>query len=461
MNIAENEDDAGDEPRMSKELCEGEKRRDFECRSPSTTEDTLAEEYEEAETSINAVPPQATPADIIPDGGLVAWLQVLGSFFLFINCWGIVNAFGAFQYFYEGNLLSSSTPSNISWIGSIQAFLLLLVGSATGPLFDAGHFRKLICAGSFLLVFGTMMLSISHSYYQVMLAQGICMGLGCGLIFVPSIAILPTYFSTRRAIALGIAASGSSLGGIIYPIVFHKLEPRIGFGWATRVLGFIMIGTLSFSLCIMKVRVLPPQKRRLIQLAAWKEPPYTLFALACFFGFMGFYFPFYYVSTYAVESGITSPDTAFYFLAILNAASSFGRVLPNALADKIGPLNVAVPMVTVTAGLTFALIGIKTTAGLIVFCILYGFFSGSFVSIPPAAIASLSSDVRMIGTRMGMSFAFSGIGLLIGNPIAGQIVKRKGFESAIGFVGAVIALAAIFDMAARTAKVGLKIKVIA
>jgi predicted MFS family arabinose efflux permease len=306
-----------------------------------------------------------------------------------------------------------------------------------------------------------MMLSISHNYWQVMLAQGICMGLGCGLIFVPSIAILPTYFSTRRAIALGIAASGSSLGGIIYPIVFHKLEPRIGFGWATRVLGFIMIGTLAFSLCIMKVRVLPPQKRRLIQLAAWKEPPYALFSLACFFGFMGFYFPFYYVSTYAVESGITSPDTAFYFLAILNAASSFGRVLPNALADKIGPLNVAVPMTTVTAGLTLALIGIKSTAGLIVFCILYGFFSGSFVSIPPAAIASLSSDVRMIGTRMGMSFAFSGLGLLIGNPIAGQIVKRKGFESAIGFVGAVLALAAIFDMAARTAKVGLKIKVIA
>jgi predicted MFS family arabinose efflux permease len=285
------------------------------------------------------------------------------------------------------------------------------------------------------------------------------MGLGCGLIFVPSIAILPTYFSTRRAIALGIGASGSSFGGIIYPIVFHKLQPRIGFGWATRVLGFIMIGTLSFSLCIMKVRVLPPQKRRLIELSAWKEPPFVLFTVACFFGFMGFYFPFYYVSTYAVESGITSPDTAFYFLAILNAASSFGRVLPNALADKIGPLNVAVPMTTVTAVLAFALMGIKSTAGIVVFCILYGFFSGSFVSLPPAVIASLSSDVRKIGTRMGMSFAFGGLGLLIGNPIAGQIVKRKSFELAIAFVGAVLTVAAILEVAARKTKVGRKIKV--
>jgi hypothetical protein len=87
MNITENEEEAGDDPGMSKELGEGEKKRDFECRSPSTTEDTIEEEYGEAETSINAVPPQATHADVIPDGGLVAWLQVLGSFFLFINCW--------------------------------------------------------------------------------------------------------------------------------------------------------------------------------------------------------------------------------------------------------------------------------------------------------------------------------------------------------------------------------------
>lgn len=48
---------------------------------------------------------------------------------------GIVNMFGAFQTFYETDLLSHESPSNISWIGSIQAFLLLLVGVFTGPLF--------------------------------------------------------------------------------------------------------------------------------------------------------------------------------------------------------------------------------------------------------------------------------------------------------------------------------------
>jgi hypothetical protein len=136
MNITENEDDAGDKLGMSKELGEGKKKRDFECRSPSTTEDTIEEEYGEAETSINAVAPQATHADVIPDGGLVAWLQVLGSFFLFINCWYVALLFCLRSSFAEdintGELLMHSELFNISTkpISSLRLPLLTYLGSA-------------------------------------------------------------------------------------------------------------------------------------------------------------------------------------------------------------------------------------------------------------------------------------------------------------------------------------------
>ena len=135
---------------------------------------------------------------------------------------GVVNSFGVYQTYYSTGILSSETPSNISWIGSIQAFLLLLVGIATGPIYDAGHFQILIRLGSFLTVFGLMMTSISTEYYQVMLAQGICVGLGSGCLFVPSFAIIPQYFSSRKALATGIAASGSSLGlYFLFQMVLH------------------------------------------------------------------------------------------------------------------------------------------------------------------------------------------------------------------------------------------------
>lgn len=88
----------------------------------------------------------------------------------------------------------------------------MLVGALTGPIYDAGYFRALLAVGSFGVVFGFMMLSLAKTYWQVILAQGICVGLGAGCLFVPSVAILSTYFSTRIATAMGIAASGSSLG---------------------------------------------------------------------------------------------------------------------------------------------------------------------------------------------------------------------------------------------------------
>ena len=82
----------------------------------------------------------------------------------------------------------------------------------TGPLYDAGYFYPLLYSGSLLIILGQMMTSLCHEYYQSLLAQGFCIGIGVGLIFIPGVAILSTYFSSRLALANGIAAAGSGLG---------------------------------------------------------------------------------------------------------------------------------------------------------------------------------------------------------------------------------------------------------
>ncbi|KAF7860283.1 hypothetical protein EAF04_008411 [Stromatinia cepivora] len=394
----------------------------------------------------------------IPNGGVVAWLQVVGSFFLFFNSWGIVNMFGAFQTFYENDLLSHESPSNVSWIGSIQAFLLLLVGVITGPLFDAGLFRPLLFTGTFLVVFGMMMTSISKTYWEVILAQAVCMGIGLGCLFVPSVAIVSTYFSTRKAFATGIAASGSSLGGVIYPIIFHNLQPKIGFAWTTRALGFVFLATLTISMSIMKMRVKPSQKRKLIDLAAFKEPPYILFTIGLFFGFMGLNIPFYYISSYAMDENIMSSNSAFYMLSTINAASIFGRIIPNYFADKFGPLNIIIPGTLIASVVAFSWTGIHSVGGLVVFAILYGFSTGCFVSIPPTVIVSLSPHFGVVGTRMGMTFAVGGLGLLIGTPVAGQILSNSGYVPTIGFCGALLLATVACFVAARLCKTGMHVK---
>ena len=127
-------------------------------------------------------------------------------------CRGILNTYGAYQTFYESGELFMSSSSTISWIGSLQSFLLLLVGTLTGPVYDAGYIYHLLWTGSFTIVFGQMMLSLCHTYWQALLAQAFCIGMGCGCLFIPGVAILSTYFNTRLALAVGLAASGSSMG---------------------------------------------------------------------------------------------------------------------------------------------------------------------------------------------------------------------------------------------------------
>lgn len=273
-------------------------------------------------------------------------------------------------------------------------------------------------------------------------------------------AVLPQWFSSRKALVNGIAATGSSLGGIILPIVFRKLQPRIGFPWTIRVMGFISFATLLVPLCVMKVRVMPKQKRKLIQLSAFREPAFALYCIGQFVAFIGFYGPLFYVQVYAIQEKIMSDNLAFYLLPILNSASIFGRVVPNLLADRTGPLNVLIPATFATAILALCWIGIRNTPGLIAFAILYGFFSGGFVSLPPVTLVSLTPDLRDLGTRMSMCFSFTAFAQLVGTPLSGIILRRSG--SYVGlqlFSGITVMCTACILIACRIAKNGTKLKV--
>ncbi|KAJ5670773.1 uncharacterized protein N7477_006136 [Penicillium maclennaniae] len=381
-------------------------------------------EQDESESEKQTVDHSAPPPP--PNGGLVAWLQVAGAFFLFFNSWGIVNTFGVFQSYYEDDLLSSYFASSISWIGTIQGFLLFLVGVVVGPVFDKGNCKTLVAIGSFLVVFGLMMTSLSTQYYQIFLAHGVAVGVGCAFLFLPSVAIVATYFTSRRAVATGITASGGSIGSVIFPIVFHKLIGPLGFGWTTRVIAFIALGGLLFSLAVIKRRLPPPkQARKLIYPSAFKESPFIVLSLALFFSFIGLYFPFFYLPTFFTSYLHSNDNIAFYSVAILNAASVFGRITPGLLADRIGSINTIVPVSLIASILAFAWIGIKNEAGSIVFSIIYGYASGAIVSLPHTIVARITPDMSIVGTRMGMCFTFAGLGLLIGNPIAGALLNLE------------------------------------
>lgn len=97
-----------------------------------------------------------------PDGGLQAWTQSLMGHLVVFNTWGYIISFGVFQQYLTTTL--DRSPSDISWVGSVQIFLLFFVGTASGRAVDYGLFRVTFILGSLFLLVGVFATSWCTRY---------------------------------------------------------------------------------------------------------------------------------------------------------------------------------------------------------------------------------------------------------------------------------------------------------
>lgn len=215
-----------------------------------------------------------------------------------------------------------------------------LQGFIAGRMTDELGPRIPILLGSFLHVIGLMMISISKEYYQFFLSQSICSGIGCSFLFYPGmlasksvtvdscltsslvIAAVGSWFLRHRALAFGVVVAGSSLGGVVLPIMVQRLIPNIGFGWTMRALAFMILGLLIIANLTIKSR-LPPVRRPFHfndLVKPFTEKPFFLLSLASFFIYIGGFLPFNFIIVQGEASGM-STELASYLVPILNASS--------------------------------------------------------------------------------------------------------------------------------------------
>ena len=360
-----------------------------------------------------------------PDGGLEAWTQAAMAHLVVFNTWGYINSFGVFQTYYVVAL--KHPPSDISWIGSLQIFLLFFIGTFSGRATDYGLFKPTFILGCAFQLLGVFMTSISTKYWHILLAQGICSGIGNGLVFCPALALVSTYFSKNRSLAIGIGASGTATGGLVFPVIVQQLLHKIGFPWTVRIIGFVMLAVMAVTITFFKTRLPPRKSGALIEWSAFKELPYLLFSVAMFLVFWALYFAFYYIGSFGRNVlGISEKDSINNIL-IINGVGFFGRLIPAILADAyFGPLNTIIPFVLISGLLLYFWAAISSPGGLVGFAVVYGLFGAGIQSLFPATLTSLTMDMKKAGVRMGMVFTVVSVATLTGPPLAGALIQEDG-----------------------------------
>ncbi|KAF6808099.1 putative monocarboxylate transporter [Colletotrichum musicola] len=418
---------------------ESDPKTDYSSDHPSTIQ-----QPSDPEKADGAKP--SFPGSDAPDGGVQAWLVVLGAWCTSFCSFGWVNSVGAFQEYYQNELLTNYSASTISWIPSLQIFFMMGMGPIIGKLYDSYGPRWLIFIGSILHVFGLMMTSLATQYYQILLAQGICSAIGVSAIMQPALNCIHGWFNVKRGAAFGLLSTGSSIGGIIFPIMVTRLIKSVGYAWAMRTCAFMILGLLVVANLTVRAYH-PPRPQKLTReqlLRPFKETEFMLVVVGFFLFTYGIFVPINYIQVQALQAGM-SPDLAQYLVAILNAGSLFGRIFSGIMGDRIGKYNIFIVVCYLTAVWILALwIPASSDGALVAFAVLFGFCSGAYVSLIAPLVAAIS-PFNEIGFRTGITFLTNSIGGLTTNPINGAILAGPS-----GWVGIKV-FAGVFCVAGTTA----------
>lgn len=247
-----------------KSVVKGKEEKDVSSSSSSE------EEEESEESSGDNIHPSPTKSSSIspheefyPEGGTRAWLVVLGSFSGMVAALGIMNTIGVYESYLAEHQLASYSAASIGWILSIYVFLAFGAGLVIGPIFDVHGPRWLLFAGSILIILATFLLGVCTQYWHFILVFGILAGVGTALIFTPTIAAVGHFFYEKRGNATGVAAMGGAIGGIVFPLMLQNLFPKVGWGWATRIQGFVFVVLLVLANLLVRSR-LPPKPNQSI-----------------------------------------------------------------------------------------------------------------------------------------------------------------------------------------------------
>jgi MFS family permease len=320
-----------------------------------------------------------------------------------------------------------------------------------------------------MLCASMLLLGLCTKYVHFMLCFGVLGGIGTSFLFTPAVSAIGHFFLLQRGSATGIAAAGGAIGGVIFPLMLQRLFPRVGFAWSTRIMGIIFIVLCITAQLLIRSRLPPkPGQSVLPDLRIFRDRSFALTTAGVFFMEWGLFVPITYLTSFALSSGAIDPTFSYQLIAIFNAGSSVGRWAPGYLADRLGRFNSMVAMLamctatTLTLWLPASILSPDSAASRqtiralsIAYALLFGFASGSNISLTPVCVGQLC-DTSEYGRYNATCYTIVSFGTLTGIPIAGALLQATGgmYWGVVVWTGLCYSMSLAAFVVARGGKVG-------
>ncbi|VEU23946.1 DEKNAAC105157 [Brettanomyces naardenensis] len=431
---------------------------------------------QEGEHSSDSDNPLEEEDYVYPTDKRECWLVVFGSFMGLLPTWGICNSIGIIQTYVLENELKDVSTTTVSWIFSMFACLSMISAIFSGCYFDLNGPGRLICIGTVLFVGSLLAVANCTTTYQFILAFGLGLGVGAGILGSPLIGAIPHYFPrSERATAIALAGSGGCLGGCLWPLMLRKSFTTIGYAWSMRAVALISLGCLTLAFFLVKERELVEKKpltakqTALLYLtssfdvkALLSDRKYLFNVIGCVFSESTLVVGNGYFSYICVRSGFSQSES-FLFVTLFNAIAIPSRWISGIIADRwFGPYNVIIVLLFMTSFVELVIwLPFKSNrVAMYLFCVLYGITYGGIMSLIPSCCSQVVRQEKF-GARYATQYALTGIALLGLMPgasgIIGSGVSSSRNSCYIGFVSALGILGATGYFVTRTMSVGWRL----
>lgn len=324
-----------------------------------------------------------------------------------------------------------------------------VVGPFAGSICDYVGHRQASLVGTLIMALSLLATAFATEVWQLYLTQGILYGVGGSLTYFAGLSLPAQWFTRNRGLAIGISISGGGIGGLwMSPVVTKLLEAK-GLRWtmiAVAIAHLVIMIPVSFLFRgrletgrqrVKRIRKFgyrkgesleQDKKRKFVDFTIMRNTRFCLLFVAGIFVVSGYFTPFYFINSYAIQQGESASNAAL-MVGLMNGSSAVGRIAMGLISDKIGCIN-ALLISTFAASMTLLLIWTfaKTTAVMFVFSVLYGLCCGAYLSSTVSVSAAICGLERL-ATVTGIIYAGMAIGSMIGSPVSGAILDSIGHKT--------------------------------